>query len=267
MILLLFFVFLLVSTMITNRKNEAKETDDNLLFDERDSLIVLLCMITAPILDKLLSTFLPKYYWIGVVLVPTIYLAILMIVNLNRENLIKEKQEIISKIYDGLSQIFGKVKREDIDFTAVPFTYELDSKTREVTKIEIDLNSNGRFDENNITICVYNLNKYFPNYQWIDEMNIQKRILSLIGLPKPPEIAKFPGTDYRPAGWIPLGVGGKGEIGWNLGNPKEMGLSSFIDEEGKEIEFVKTSPLPQAFIVGGTGGGKAIWECQEVDVA
>ena len=93
----------------------------------------------------------------------------------------------------------------------------------------------------------------------------------------------WPGTDYRPADWIPLGVSGMGEVGWNLGNPKDLGHSSYINKfpMGDSLEksqnanhkpkdgfklpngswiagTVESPSAPQAMTIGSSGGGKSV---------
>lgn len=194
---------------------------------------------------------------------------VLTIVNIWREESIKKKHDQILNIYQSLSDIFGRIDIEDVDYEDTPFKYETDKKTNNVNKIIIDTSQqNGKINDNTVTLAQYNINKFFPECQWTSELDHPNRTLTFIGLPKPPDLAKWMGSDYRPAGWIPLGLSGAGEIGWNLSNPKskELGVSSYIDEEGHNPKYVDMPSAPQCLTLGSTGGGKSIWCGQIVEI-
>jgi hypothetical protein len=197
-----------------------------------------------------------------------VYLMVMTVVNMNREKKLIYQHDQIVKLYQSLADIFGAVAVEDINFANTPFKWEEDKKIHVVNSIVIDTSVPGlKINDNSIIYAQYSLNKYFPELQWTSEHDAPNRQLIYKGLPKPPSIANFPGSDYRPAGWIPLGLGGGNvEICWNLADTKETGFSSYISEDGEQAETLKLPSAPQCLTLGSTGGGKAIWVNQMVDV-
>lgn len=263
MIVIVFILILLITINITNKRNEAKASDEVLEFEFKDSVAIFILFILSILINKFIKIFSLQKYSLYILLFSALFFTCsLIIINTNREKMIKRKHDQIINVYQALSDILGKV---EVTFENMPFIIEEDKKLKKINKIIIDTsNQNIRANENTITLSTYSMNKFFPDYEWMSKQNHQKRELQFIGLPKPPDIAKYPGSDYRPTGWIPLGVSGLGEVGWNLANPKDLGISSFIDETGKPIGDVVMPSAPQALVVGSTGGGKAIWIEQEI---
>lgn len=269
MIVLAFFVILTLSVIITNKKNEAQPSDEMLEFSPQDSLIILICMASSFILNYLAKTFFLSFYWVITLIASGVFVMILMIVNVNRENIIKRKHDQIIKTFQALTDILGNVNVENIDFTNIPFTLEEDPKTGNVCKITLDTSIPGlKVNDNSITLAQYSINKFFPDSQWTSDVDYPNRTLTFIGLPKPPDIAKWKGSDYRPTGWIPLGLSGQGEVGWNIANPKsgDMGVSMYIDDDGHSPEYVDMPSAPQCLTLGSTGGGKSIYVDQFVEI-
>ena len=258
-----FLIALLATIQITNIKNGSKGTEDNLVFTKADSLWIIAAFIVAFVVDKF--SYHPKYLlFVGGFTV--LCFMLFVILNAHREKTIKDRHEQILKIFDACTDIFGKKNPEEIEFDNVPFKMETEDKTGEINQIVFDMSADGRFDDAHLTYCQYNLNKFFPSFQWTYIGDAPKREVTFKGLPKPPSVAMFPGSDYRPTGWIPLGLSGAGEVGWNLSGPKDLGQSSYIMEDGKPAGSVKLPSAPQALAVGSTGGGKSIWLEQVVDV-
>lgn len=267
---LFLLIILSITIQLVNRKNNINDLDENLLeFDKKDSLIIFFCLLTsfavnyiAKFVDKKTENIIN--YWLVIFISSFIYTMILVIVNMSREKSIQRKQEQICKIYQALSDILGKVERENIDFTKTPFTYSETDGT--VSKIIIDTsNSDIKCNEATVTLAQYSINKFFPELQWLSKIDYPKRTLEFNGLPKPPYVAYFPGSDYRPASFIPLGLSGEGEICWNMGGPKDIGHSSFINEKTNEIvDSVDMPSAPQCLTLGSTGGGKSIWIGQRI---
>lgn len=271
MIFWIFLFILALTTYATNVKNGAgkKANEEILEFKRSDSLIILGCMLATIPLDWLIKTFFNDFYLVGSLVSAGFLLMILIIVNIHRETLIKRKHDQIVNAFQALADVFGRVNIEDIDFNDVPFALEEDPKTGNINKITIDMSiPGGRFNENTITLAQYSVNKFFPELQWTSIVDHPKRELTFKGLPKPPDIAKYPGSDYRPTGWIPLGLSGAGEVGWNIADPKkdQMGTSSYIDDEGHVPNAVDMPSAPQCLTLGSTGGGKSIWVGQKVQV-
>ena len=263
MVIIVFLLILLITINITNKKNEAKASDEVLEFEFKDSVAIFVLFIVSILINKSIKLFSLQKYSLYILGFSALFFSCcLIIINTNREKMIKRKHDQIINVYQALSDILGKA---EIVFENMPFTIEEDKKLKKINKITIDTsNQNIRANENTITLATYSMNKFFPDYEWMSKQNHQQRELQFIGLPKPPKIAKYPGSDYRPTGWIPLGVSGLGEVGWNLANPKDLGISSFIGEDGNIAGTVEMPSAPQALCVGSTGGGKAVWVEQEI---
>lgn len=267
MLTLVFFIILAITVEITNKKNNTKGTDEILEFEKGDSLIILICVILSVLIDLIAKNFLKDFYIIIFFTSCLCFTATLIIVNNHREALIKKKHDQIVKAFDALADIFGRVKHEEIDFLNIPFILEEDPKTGNISQITIDTSiPGGKFNDNTITLAQYSINKYFPEFQWTSLVDYPKREVIFKGLPKPPKIANYPGSDYRPTGLIPLGVSGQGEVCWNIADPKDVGISSYLTEEGDTIETVNMPSAPQCLTLGSTGGGKSIWIEQIVQI-
>lgn len=269
MIVFSFFIILALTLQITNKKNGASPSDEILEFERKDSLIILICLISSFLIDHIAKNFFKNIYTIILFISSGIFLMVLIIVNINRETLIKKKHDQIVKVFQALADILGRINESDIDFNDVPFILEEDPKTGNVNKIVIDTSvPGGKFNENTIILAQYSINKFFPDLQWTSIIDYPKRELTFKGLPKPPDIAKYPGSDYRPTGWIPLGLSGAGEVGWNIADPskEDMGVSSYVNEEGKNPKYVNMPSAPQCLTLGSTGGGKSIWSEQKIQI-
>lgn len=263
----LFILILLITVNIVNKKNNTKANDEILTFSRSDSLIIFGCFALSILIDVVIRPLLPDIYMIIAGIGGAVFLAVLMIVNMNREKQIQKKHDEIIKIFQALSGILGKVKVEDIDFINPPFKYEFDPKSGNLNKIVVDTSIEGaKISDVTVEYAQIDVQKYFPECQWVSKLDAPNRELTFTGLPKPPKVAIFPGSDYRPTGWIPLGLSGAGEVGWNLADPKDVGISSYIDEDGKNPETVKIPSAPQCMTLGSTGGGKSIWVGQIVSI-
>lgn len=288
MLIVSYLIALVATTVMINKKNN-DNSQESLVFEKNDSIIILLLLLSALFVDIIVSKFV-KLSWQIFVVGLIFYFFAFIVLNARREIIIKNRQDQIIKIYEALKDIFGKVNREDIDFGNVPFKFEIDKATKTVNYIKIDTSQDGlKSDESSITYAQLTINKFFTQFQWINTFSLQERELIFKGLPKPPRIAMWPGTDYRPADWIPLGVSGMGEIGWNLGDPKDLGHSSYVNKfpMGDSLEksrspkhepkdgfklpngswvagTVETPSAPQSMTVGSSGGGKSIVKDQKV---
>ena len=252
MITIGFIIILLITINMTNKKNEAKASDDVLEFTKGDSFIIFLLFLSSIVVNNIAKRLhlSGKDFWLCFGISMFVYTCSLILVNNNREKFIKKKHDQIINVYQALADILGKV---DIEYENTPFILEECKKTKKINKILLDTsNQSLRVNENTITLATYSMNKFFSDFQWMSEQNHQKRELIFKGLPKPPKIAKYPGSDYRPTGWIPLGVSGLGEVGWNMSgeSEKKLGVSSYIGEDGKPIENFISPSAPQAMCLG-----------------
>jgi Ca2+/Na+ antiporter len=262
-----FLIVIFITVQVTNRRNDAKPTDEVLSFSRADSTIIFLLLVLAFVMQLVANMFNDRINVAITVVFLLVSAAVLMVVNMNREKAIKRKHDQIVRVYQALYPILGQVDPADIDFESIPFEMKENTKMHALDEVVVDLSINGiKANENSITVGLYNMNKHFPDFQWINTADFPRQRLTYKGLPKPPNVAKFPGTDYRPAGWIPLGLSGLGEVGWNISDPKDLGFSSYRTEDGKIPNGVDLPSAPQAITLGSTGGGKAIWEGQMVDL-
>lgn len=265
----LFFITLAITVMATNKKNDAEASDENLTFEAKDSFIIFACFASSVLIDFIASHFFQSLHLVISLVAGGVYLMILIITNNNREKKIKKKHDEITNIYQALGDVLGRVNPEDIDFADVPFVTEEDPELHKINKITIDTSiPGGRFNDNTIILAQYSINKFFPDFQWVSKVDHPKRELTFKGLPKPPKIAMWKGSDYRPTGWIPLGLSGEGEVGWNIADPKgdAIGFSSYITEDGKQVGTIAMPSAPQCMTLGSTGGGKSIWVDQPIVV-
>lgn len=263
MIVAAFFIALVLCTAATNKKNNAQATDKNLEFERSDALLIFACMLSSLAIQAVLPAILPQYDDVKLPIAGGLLLAyscIMVLVNMHREHKIQREHDQILKVYQSMADILGNVQAEDVDFAKIPFSFEEDAKTGSINKIIIDTTKPGlKINDNSIIYAQYSLNKYFPDLQWVSEHDAPNRQLVYEGLPKPPGIAHWPWSDYRPSGWIPLGLaGGPKEICWNLADEKKMGMSSYVDEDGHQVDTLKLPSAPQCMTLGSTGGGKAI---------
>jgi hypothetical protein len=129
-----------------------------------------------------------------------------------------------------------------------------------------------------MTSCQYSLNSNFPHAQWIYDINFPNKEATFEGQPLPPNIANYPGSDFRPAEWIPLGLSGAGEVCWKLsgtgaeqmngfeGVMPKSGISAYVYEDGQRAGTVNNPNTPMTLTLGSTGGGKSVYINQEVEI-
>ena len=261
MIIAIFVLVLIATVSITNKKNEAAPTDEMLEFERSDSMIIFVCMLSSIALQFVLPHLLSRSHMlIATGIIASIYMCILIIVNMNREHKIKQKHEQILKVFQSLVDIFGNIPAEDIDFSNVPFKFKDDAKLYTINEIVIDTAVPGlKINDNSIIYAQYSLNKYFPELQWTSEHDAPNRQLIYRGLPKPPSLAKWVGSDYRPSGWIPVGLaGGNAEVCLNIADQKDPGQSRYINDDGLQATTLKMPSAPQVMCLGSTGGGLSL---------
>ena len=266
------FVFIILLSLITSINNNQKEiTDDNeasYRFDKRSIIIIFSCLIIGVLLDMFVKKYLKEQYFIILGIYSFVSLISLSVSNHFRIISIEKEREEIQQIFQILDSLV-KIKGQEIDYNNIPFTIEYNKGNKnQVDKIIVTMENPEKFTDNAITQAVYNFNKFLPYRQWVAEPDFPERVCLFIGNKLPPKIAYYPGSDLRPWNWIPLGLGGNGELGWNLGAKEEdMGKSMYIYEDtGARADTVEVSKAPQCLTVGATGGGKAIWVDQIVDI-
>lgn len=267
MFTLFFIISLIASIWMINNKNGASGDGESMAFEFKDSLIILSFFILTFLLNFIFKNFMPKIYVLAAFVSILPDMILVSIVNANRERKIRTKQQLVQEVYESLADILGRVDPDDIDYDEVPFEYNWNDEKNSIDEITIDTRFDVKVNDNTITEATYSLNKQFPNYQWIGNENTQERELVFKGLPKPPDIAKYPGSDYHSFAYVPLGVGGQGEVGWyKTKDSRGVGFSNYIGEDNQQIETLKVATSPQMMVGGVTGGGKAIWIEQQVQI-
>ena len=265
MIVASFILSLILTVSITN---DAAATDEVLEFEKSDSMIIFGCLISSIIFQFILPKIpiIQQHKFVVAAVFFGVYLCTLIIVNINREHKIQQKHEQIQKVFQSLIDIFGAIQPEDIDFGNVPFKFDEDPKLHVINSIIIDTTVPGlKINDNSIIYAQYSLNKYFPEFQWTGNHDAPHRQLIYKGLPKPPKLAKWMGSDYRPSGWIPVGLaGGNKEVCLNIADQKDYGMSSYVNEDGVEAGTLEMPSAPQVMVLGSTGGGKSIFIDQEI---
>lgn len=265
----LFFLFVLVFFIqYTNKKNGEENDGESMVFEFKDSLIILGVFLFSFLLNFIFKNFLPHIYLLaaGISILPDFI--IVSLVNTHRERSIQKRHEMIDDVYKALADIMGHVDTQDIDYSNVPFQWKYSDKKQSIEEIIIDTSAEGlRIDDNTITTSTYSLNKFLGTFQWLGSENPQERELTFRGLPKAPDIAKFPGSDYHSSTYYPIGVSGKGEVGWyKTKDPKGIGFSNYRNEDGIQVDSEKMATSPQMLVGGSTGGGKAVWVDQLIEI-
>lgn len=254
--------------MMNNKMKSIDEgNSDSYAFGKKDSLLLLSFFL----ISFLLNTFVTyrKYDAIMVYALGGYFLVVFLttvITNQLRINQIEKKREEIQEIYRiiGDQLKFPISKNGKIDYNNVPF--EVKAEGEELNKITVHITDDRNFRDSNVTYAVSSLNENFNYRSWVSQVDFPSRKCTFIGQKLPPDLAMYPGSDLRPWNWIPLGLGGNGELGWNLGaKDKDLGRSSFQYEDGVIAQNTKIPSAPQALTLGATGGGKAIWVDQEID--
>ena len=216
-------------------------------FSKRDSLI----MVGFFILSVLLQ-FMPlsgTAFWVICGIYSATLLMTMTILSTIKKTIILKQKEELQKIFDVLEPVFPK--NTEFDSNNPPFKLEYEGSN--VNKITISINPN-TFKETVATSLCLSLNKYLPNYAWVNEFDFAARECSFVGTPLPPFIAKYKGSWLRPAEFIPIGLSGLGEVSWNLNSFKDAGRSNYIYDDGKIAKTVDTPTAPQCLCVGSTGG-------------
>lgn len=270
MVILACILALLGPIFVINSKNSAVATDENLSFDKIDSLSIFICIFSSILLQMVGKKIkiIDDNFLIFSLVCFGFYLTVFVIINKHREDFIKKRNENIIQIYQSMQSILGHFDIKSIDFSKVPFEFEEDKKTGSINKIIIDtVSPDVKINDDNALMSQQNLGKFFPEMQWTYEHNTKERRLSFLGLPTPPSLVYWPGSDYRPSGFIPLGLTGKGETGWSLEiRGKDLGVSQFVNEDGNVAGNHILPSAPQTLCLGSTGGGKSIYINQIISI-
>jgi len=257
-----------LSQFITNKVMGIDDTlEDSYTYSDKDSKYIGILFIVGILLEILtrlnirsLKTVLGNIYWILVAVYGGIALLLMVIIStMKRENILKKREDLI-QVYEILQKLVDK-KGEGLDFNNVPF--ELGYKYGEIQKISVQVDPVSFTGGDKLLIpIVGQLDNFLPTFKWnYSTSRLNERILEFIGEDKPPTIARWPGSWLRYFRFMPMGIAGKGEVGFKPDSiPKgEEGRSQFIDENGNPIPGVLDMPnAPQGMVSGATGGGKSV---------
>lgn len=227
-------------------------------YSKRDSLIIVGFFIVGLLLQFLFLK--GTLFWIVCGIYAATLLMTMSVLSAIKKSIIEKQKEELQQIFDVLEPVFPK--NTEFDVNNPPFKLGYDGN--KVNKITISINPNTFKEPVAVNLCM-SLNKYLPDYEWVNEFDFAARECSFVGTPLPPHIAKYPGSWLRPTEFIPVGLSGLGEVSWNINSIKNEGRSNYIYEDGKIANTVDTPSAPQCLTVGSTGGGKAIYINQIVE--
>ena len=216
-------------------------------YSKRDSLIMVGFFLLSiglqfvPLKDSL--------FWIICGIYSAALLMTMTILSTIKKTIILKQKEELQKIFDVLEPVFPK--NTEFDPNNPPFKLCYEGNT--VNKITISINPN-TFKEAVATNLCLSLNKYLPNYEWVNEFDFAARECSFVGTPLPPFIAKYKGSWLRPTEFVPIGLSGLGEVSWNINSFKNEGRSNYIYDDGKIAKTVDTPTAPQLLCVGSPLG-------------
>lgn len=286
------FVTLAIFTLnlyMSNKKEKTKnaEINSNRLY----SIVVFFLLLFSLAFDLLISKFdidISIYVYIFVAIGETIFF---IIQNAKREEEIRRKHEEMKQILQCLSPVIEVPKGEELDLEG-DYGLEINrDKNGKVNSIKCQIQDPDKWSDAVLVKIVLNMNKYLPDKRWTNRVDFPTLEAEFTGSDLPPKMAKYPGSLLRPWNYIPVGVDGNDELGINLGaKDKNIGDSMFVFNEdnsaggsivdnkqddskwdsikkGWRKAGVKIPPkTPQLMILGSTGGGKAIFSGQVVQI-
>ena len=248
MYILIFFILVAITQYITNKILNI--SDDNTVgytYSKRDSLIILLLLAIGILLQciKLQG----KVFWISCGIFAGSILITMIVLATIKKVIIEKQREELQQVFDVLTPVLPK--NIELDYNNPPF--KLGYEKHQINRITIEINPNTFKDTVAINLCL-SLNKYLPNYEWVNEFDFASRECIFIGTPLPPRVAKYKGSWLRPAEFIPIGLSGLGEVSWHINSFKDAGRSNYVYEDGKLAKTVDTPSAPQALCVGSPLG-------------
>ena len=254
-----FIIIVALCQYITNKiLNISAENTLSYTYSKRDSGILILFFITSIILQKIVPK--GKTYWIGCAIFAGVLLIVMIILGTIKRIVVIKQREEIKSIFEVLEPVIPnefKVKNKETgefemkDVNNMPF--KLSYEGSKVNRITIKINPNTFKETVAVNLCL-SLNKYLPNYEWVNEFDFAARECAFVGTPLPPRVAKYNGSWLRPTEFIPIGLSGLGEVSWNINSIKNEGRSNYIYEDGKIAKTVDTPSAPQALCVGSPLG-------------
>ena len=248
MYIFIFFIIIAISQFITNKILGI--SDDNSVgysYNKRDSLIILGFFFIGVIFQIIKLK--DKPFWISCAVYASAILMTMTVLATIKKVIITKQREELQKIFDVLAPVLPK--NLELDMNNPPF--KLGYEKNQVNRIIIEINPNTFKETVAVNLCL-SLNKFLPNYEWVNEFDFAARECAFVGTPLPPNIAKYKGSWLRPTEFIPIGLSGLGEVSWNINSFKNEGRSNYIYEDGKIAKTVDTPSAPQALCVGSPLG-------------
>lgn len=256
MFILVFFLAVSLIQFINNKtlgiSDDSKELTE---FSKKDSLIIAGLFLTSVILQVLSSfSFFDIIFW-WVILTYLITSVVLLVIaqQIRKEDIIS-KREDMQQVYDILQKLVDK-KGNGIDFNNPPF--ELKYKRSEVQRILIPVDPVTLADVKDLTSAmvpyISQLDNFFPEFKWTFEKHFEQRYIEFVGEEKPPKLARWAGGWLRPAKFLPMGLSGKGEIGFTTDSfdKENTGRSLYLTENGDNPPLDDSLPIqPQALCCG-----------------
>lgn len=247
----IFIFFIVVALMQFSTNKILNISDDNSVgysYSKRDALIMIglfglgLLLQFIPINDN-------NIYWIICGIYAFIILLTMVILATFKKIIITKQREELQQVFDVLEPVLPK--NTELDMNNPPF--KLGYEGTKINRITISINPNTFKETVAVNLCL-SLNKYLPNYEWVNEFDFAARECAFVGTPLPPSIARYKGSWLRPTEFIPIGLSGLGEVSWNLNSIKNAGRSCYIYDDGKIAKTVDTPSAPQALCVGSPLG-------------
>lgn len=249
MFIFTFLIMTMLMLFVTNKLLNI--SDDNSVgysYSRQDSFIVLGLLVFGIVL-QLLPLKGHKIYWVAIIFYAFIIFIIMIVLAARKKIIVTKQREELQQVFEVLEPVLPK--NSELDMNNPPFKLGYDKN--QINKIVININPNTFKDTVAVNLCL-SLNRYLPNYEWINENDFAARECSFIGTPLPPGVAKYKGSWLRPAEFIPIGLSGKGEVSWNINSIKDEGRSCYIYEDGKIAQTVDNPSAPQALCVGSPLG-------------
>lgn len=264
MYILTFLLIIALSQYITNKiLNISDNNSVGYSYSKRDSLIIVI-FFGISVLLQYVSKFMPvKIFWLGCAIYGGSIIIVMVVLATIKKVIVEKQRDELEKIFEVLKPALSLKKDEELDVNNPPF--ELGYEKNQVNRITIAIDPN-KFKEAVATSLCATLNLYLPNYEWVPEFDFAARKCAFVGTPLPPHVATYKGSWLRPAEFIPIGLSGLGEVSWTLNSIKNEGKSLYKYEDGKTAQTVDTPSAPQCLTVGSTGGGKAIYIEQEIEL-
>lgn len=248
MYIILFFIVVAISQWITNKiLNISDDNSIGYTYSKKDIIILIISFLVSIGLQFLKlkgKTFLIvcAAYSLAVILTMIILAAV-------KKIQIEKQREELQQVFEILEPVLPKGTELDLNNPPFKLGYEKNS----INRITISINPNTFKDTVAINLCL-SLNKYLPNYEWVNEFDFAARECSFVGTPLPPRVAKYQGSWLRPAEFIPIGLSGLGEVSWTINSIKNAGRSLYIYDDGKKAKTIDSPSAPQALCVGGPLG-------------